>query len=98
VTLDQATDVPVTVHFATQDGSALSGSDYAVSLGFVTFETGGDEPDHFHRREWRNEFPRSLSISSLIYRNRRMRFLLIRKGSARSQTTTLRRFSLAMPS
>jgi probable HAF family extracellular repeat protein len=40
VTLSAATDVPVTVDFATADGSATAGSDYEAHSGTVTFAPG----------------------------------------------------------
>jgi Calx-beta domain/FG-GAP-like repeat len=40
VTLTTAYDVPVTVNFATADGSALAGSDYVASSGTLTFAPG----------------------------------------------------------
>jgi len=40
VTLSAASDVPVTVTFATADGSALAGSDYQAKSGSVTFAAG----------------------------------------------------------
>ena len=40
VTLTAAYDVPVTVNFATADGSALAGSDYVAASGTLTFAPG----------------------------------------------------------
>jgi hypothetical protein len=41
VTLSAAYDQPVTVHYATQDGSASAGSDYVAKSGNLTFSPGG---------------------------------------------------------
>ena len=40
VTLSQATTVPVTVHYATADGTALHGKDYVMTSGTLTFAPG----------------------------------------------------------
>lgn len=40
VTLSQASTLPVTVHFATQDGSAHAGSDFSAVSGTLTFAPG----------------------------------------------------------
>lgn len=40
VSLSQATTVPVTLHYATSDGTATAGSDYAASSGTLTFAAG----------------------------------------------------------
>ncbi|MEB3161137.1 MAG: glycosyl hydrolase family 18 protein [Synechocystis sp.] len=40
VTLDQASEGPVTVDFATADGTAIAGEDYQASSGTVTFAAG----------------------------------------------------------
>ena len=40
VTLSQATTVPVTVKYATANGSAMAGSDYVTASGSLTFPTG----------------------------------------------------------
>src|SRR2546423_10133083 len=39
-TLSRATDQPVTVNYATQDGSAVAGTDYQAASGTVTFAAG----------------------------------------------------------
>jgi hypothetical protein len=41
VTLSAAYDQSVTVHYATQDGSATSGSDYVAKSGNLTFNPNG---------------------------------------------------------
>ncbi len=43
VTLSNASDVPVTVDFTTQDGSAEAGSDYTAQSGTLTFDPGVTE-------------------------------------------------------
>ncbi len=40
VTLDGASAYPVTVHYATQDGSGFAGSDYTAAAGDLTFDLG----------------------------------------------------------
>ena len=40
VSLSGATDVPVTVNYSTQDGTALAGTDYQAATGSVTFAAG----------------------------------------------------------
>ncbi len=40
VTLDGASAYPVTVHYATQDGSGTAGSDYTTTAGDLTFALG----------------------------------------------------------
>jgi len=40
VTLSQATDQPVTVHYATADGTAVRGQDYAATSGTLAFAPG----------------------------------------------------------
>src|SRR5207244_1125639 len=40
VTLSQATTQPVTVHYATADGTALAGRDYTAASGTLTFNPG----------------------------------------------------------
>ncbi|MEZ6127296.1 MAG: Calx-beta domain-containing protein [Planctomycetaceae bacterium] len=44
VTLDGRTDVPVTVDYATADGTATSGQDYSAASGTLTFAAGVDAP------------------------------------------------------
>ncbi len=43
VTLSAAYDAPVTVNFATANGTALAGSDYVATSGTVTFAPGQTE-------------------------------------------------------
>jgi hypothetical protein len=40
ITLDQATTVPMSVHYATSNGTAIAGSDYNSASGTVTFAAG----------------------------------------------------------
>ncbi len=40
VTLTGATDLPVTVHYATSDGTAIAGEDYTSAMGTLTFAPG----------------------------------------------------------
>jgi PKD repeat protein len=40
VTLDKAPRQPVTVHYATRDGSAAAGEDYVAASGALTFDVG----------------------------------------------------------
>lgn len=40
VTLSEASTTPVTVHFATADGTAIAGSDYVAKSGTLTFAAG----------------------------------------------------------
>ncbi len=53
VTLQAAYDVPVTIHYATAEGTATAGSDYTAVSGTVTFAAGRDAPDHRDRGERR---------------------------------------------
>lgn len=41
VTLSEASERPITVDYATVDGSAVAGSDYQAASGTLTFEPGG---------------------------------------------------------
>ncbi len=44
VSLSAASDLPVTVNYATADGSAMAGIDYARHVGVSGFRAGPDEP------------------------------------------------------
>lgn len=47
VTLDQAQDTPVNIDFATQDGSAIAGSDYVERVNSIYFQ-----PGQLSKRRW----------------------------------------------
>jgi hypothetical protein len=51
VSLDRASTMKVTIHWATQDSTAVAGSDYQAASGVLTFEPGSDQPDGHGARE-----------------------------------------------
>ena len=53
VTLSPASTVPATVTFATVDGTATAGSDFAAASGTLTFDPGVTDPDGDGQRDGR---------------------------------------------
>ena len=58
LTLSAAYGTPITVHYATADGTATAGSDYTAASGDVTF-AAGQTSSHHHRRGHRRPACRS---------------------------------------
>ena len=54
VTLSQAATAPVTVHYATADGTATAGSDYIHTVGHALLRRRRDVEDHRRAGRWRH--------------------------------------------
>ena len=79
VTLDNDTDVPVTLDYTTVDGTAEAGSDYTATSGSLTFAAGNHDPQMIMVSMIGDEFGEpdetfSVQLSNLMAGDRNVQF------------------------